>query len=107
MIIVGNIIAGITLKEMLLDCKIYYLCLVKLAVMPIVVCLISILVGLSEQYVYLFTILSALPSATNTAMYGTLYDIAPKFGAKLCSVSTVISMATVPLMIYFAEMIIN
>lgn len=107
MIIVGNIIAGITVKELLLDYKVYFLCVVKLIVTPLIVCLTAVLTGLKEEYVYLFTILSALPSATNTAMYATLYDIAPKFGAKLCSISTVISVATVPIVIYLAKFILS
>ena len=105
MIIVGSIIAGITLKELFLDLKIYYLSAVKLVVLPIMICALTAIAGLSEEYVLVFTILFALPTATNTAMYAQKYDITPSFGAKLCSITTVFSVATLPLVISLARLL--
>ena len=107
MIIVGNIIADIPIKSVFNDVKIYYLCLIKLIVLPIIVCVLCKICFLSDEYVYLFTLLTAMPTATNTAMYAQKYDIVPSFGAKLCSISTVFSVATLPLVAYFAKWFIS
>jgi predicted permease len=107
MVIVGSILASIPIKSLLTDIKVYYLALIKLIVLPAVICCLFVLFGMSEEFVYLFTLLAALPTATNTAMYAQKYEIAPQSGAKIASFTTVFSMATVPLMKYFAGLILS
>lgn len=107
MVIVGSILATIPLKSLLTDIKVYYIASLKLLFIPAVVCCLSVLFGLSEEFVYLFTLLAALPTATNCAMYAQKYEIAPQYGAKLASFTTVFSMATVPLMMYFSGLILS
>ena len=107
MVIVGSILATIPLKSLFTDWKVYYIAAIKLIALPAVICGLSVLVGLSQEFVYLFTLLSALPTATNCAMYAQKYEIAPQYGAKLASFTTVFSMATVPLMMYLAGLLLS
>ena len=107
MVIVGSILATIPLKSLFTDLKVYYIAAIKLVVLPAIICGICTAVGFSEDFVYLFTLLAALPTATNCAMYAQKYEIAPQFGAKIASFTTVLSMATVPLMMYFADFMIS
>ena len=107
MIIVGSIVAAIPIKELLLDGKAYVICAVRLLVLPALICGIATLCRLPDETVYLFTTLTALPCATNCTMYAQKYDISPKFAAKTASLTTLLSVATVPLMIEFAKLVLS
>ena len=107
MIIVGSIVAAIPIKELLLDGKAYVICAVRLLVLPALICGIATLCQLPDETVYLFTTLTALPCATNCTMYAQKYDISPQFAAKTASLTTLLSVGTVPLMILFAKFILS
>lgn len=107
MIIVGSIVASIPIKELLLDGKAYAICAVRLLALPALVCGLTVLLRLPEDWVYLFTTLTALPCATNCTMYAQKYDIAPKFAAKIVSLTTLFSVGTVPLLIWFAKLLLS
>ncbi len=107
MIIVGSIVASIPIKELLLDGKAYAVCAVRLLALPALVCGLTVLLRLPEDWVYLFTTLTALPCATNCTMYAQKYDIAPKFAAKIVSLTTLFSVGTVPLLIWFAKLLLS
>jgi len=107
MIIVGSIIASIPLKKLFLDKKVYFISAVKLIICPMTVCAIACLCGLKSEFVYLFTLIASLPTATNCAMYAQKYDIKPDLAAKISSLTTVFSMATMPLMMYFANILVS
>lgn len=107
MIIVGSIVASIPIKELLLDGKAYLICALRLLVLPALVCCLFTLIRLPDETVYLFTTLTALPCATNCTMYAQKYDIAPKFAAKIASLTTLFSVLTVPLMIGFAKLVLS
>ena len=107
MIIVGSILASVPLKELLLDVKVYVICAMRLLALPTIVCALCVLCRLPEDTVYLFTTLTALPCATNCAMYAQTYDISPGLAAKSASLSTLFSVATVPLMLNFARFLLS
>ncbi len=107
MIIVGSIIASMPLKKLFLDKKVYYICAVKLILCPALICVLCTVCGLKSELVYLFTLITALPTATSCAMYAQKYDIKPDLAAKISSLTTVFSMATIPLMMYFASLIVS
>ena len=107
MIIVGSIVAAIPLKELFLDGKAYVICAVRLLVLPALICGIAALCRLPDETVYLFTTLTALPCATNCTMYAQKYDISPHLAAKTASLTTLLSVATVPLMIQFAKLVLS
>ena len=107
MIIVGSIVAAIPLKSLLFDWKAYLICGVRLLVLPALICGIAALCQLPDETVYLFTTLTALPCATNCTMYAQKYDISPHFAAKIASLTTLLSVGTVPLMILFAKFVLS
>ena len=107
MVIVGSIVASMPLRELFLDWKAYYISAIRLLALPALVCSLCVLFRLSDEMVYLFTTLTALPCATNCSMYAQKYDISTKFAAKLSSLTTLLSAATVPLMIGFASLLLK
>lgn len=107
MIIVGSILASVPLRELFLDAKVYLICAVRLLVLPALICGICVLCRLPSETVYLFTTLTALPCATNSAMYAQTYDISPGLAAKSASLTTLFSVATVPLMLTAARFLLS
>ncbi len=107
MIIVGSILASVPVKELFLDWKAYVICAVRLLVLPALICGIAVLCRLSDEMVFLFTTLTALPCATNCTMYAQKYDISPGLAAKTASLTTLLSVGTVPLMINFAKLLLS
>ena len=107
MIIVGSILASIPLRELFLDGKAYVICAVRLIALPALICGICVLCRLPEETVYLFTTLTALPCATNSAMYAQTYDISPGLAAKSASLTTLLSVLTVPLMLGLAKLLLT
>ena len=107
MIIVGSILASVPIKELFLDWKVYLICAMRLLALPALVCGLCVLCRLPEDMVYLFTTLTALPCATNCAMYAQSYDISPALAAKSASLTTLLSVLTVPLMLWLAKMILS
>ncbi len=107
MFIIGGLLATVSLKKTLCNPKLYYLAAFQTLIIPVASVLICILCGVPKDYVYFVAIMSAMPSATNTAMFAERYDVAPVFGAQVAGISTVISVVSMPIVIYFTDMIVN
>lgn len=107
LLIIGALLSTRTSKQILGSPKIYYVCLFKLVVTPILVCAITKLIGLDEIWIIFATAISAMPSATSTTMLAETYDIAPAFSAQGVGTSTLFSVATMPMVMWIAQKIIE
>ena len=106
MLIIGALLAGRTLKQMLCEGKAYYLCLFKLIVIPMAVCLIMKLLGFGDNWVLFATAITAMPSATSVTMFAELHDISQGYSAQCVGTTSLVSLATMPLVIYLANLVI-
>ena len=97
MIIIGSLIATIPMKKLFCDVKIYFVSIARLIVMPIVVTLVLSLFGLPRELVLFCGFVASLPSPTNVATFGEVFDLSPKYAASIVGVSTILSVITVPL----------
>lgn len=108
-LITGALVATQKPKEMLLNPKLYVFNLIKLIVVPLAVCVIAKLVtlGMADSYtIILFsTVIAALPSAATITMLCELYDINPGYAAQTVGSTSIISVATLPLMCFIADLI--
>ncbi len=95
--------ATIPFRKIFSDIKVYIYLVVKLLVIPAAASALAYLFGLDSFYIYFVAIMTALPCASNTVMYAEKYDVAPEFGAKLTGISTVLSVATVPLVLSMVD----
>ena len=107
MLIIGALIAGRRLSELFCTAKIYYLCFFRLLLVPALVCVIMVLCGFSSQWVLFATAIIALPSATTVAMFGELHDIAQGYSAQCVGMTSLLSLLTMPCVIYFAKFLIS
>ena len=105
-LIIGALISRVSLKLFFSSPKIYYVCFVKLIAIPMAVCLIMKLCGFGDLWIIFATIISAMPSATTVSMLAELYDIKPTFSAIAVGATSLISIASMPLITYVANLII-
>lgn len=107
MLIIGALLAGRTFKQIFGSGKVYYLCLFKLIVIPLTVCLIMKLLGFGDMWILFATALTCMPSATSVSMLAELYDITPGFSAQGVGTTSLFSIATMPCVIFLAQKIIE
>ena len=106
-LIVGALIATRTPKQLFLDKKIYFLSFCKLIVLPLLICVITKLIGLPNDMVLFLTAAAALPSATNVTMFAELYDVAQGYAAQAVGVTSLFTVATLPAVMYVADLIVK
>ncbi len=105
MLIIGALLSGRSAKQIFGSGKVYYLCLFKLVVIPLFFSFVLKLLGFSDFWVLFIAATSAMPSASSTSMFAELYDTAPGFSAQCVGTSTLLSLASMPLMILLAQWI--
>lgn len=105
MLIIGALLSGRTVKQVFGSGKVYYLCLFKLLIIPVFFAVVLKLIGVSDFWVLFITAVSAMPSASATSMFAELYDTAPGYSAQCVGTSTLLSLATMPLIILLATTI--
>lgn len=107
MLIIGALLAGRSAKQIFGSAKVYYSCIVKLVVMPMLVCIIMKLLGFNDTWVLFATAITAMPSATSVSMLAELYDISPGFSAQGVGTSSLLSIATMPCVIWIAQRVVE
>ncbi len=107
MLITGALIATQTVRELLLDARVYIVSFVKLIAMPLLIALLGALVGLDETMTLFMAVVSSLPSASNAVMFSETYDIEPQLSAKTVGVTTLLSTATIPLVLIASQWIFS
>jgi len=107
MIIVGSLIADIKLKEMILQLKNYYYIFIKLIFFPVFIALACYALKLPSLLIYMGAIMNAMPSAANTAIFAETYNADSKHAAIIVGLSTLLSVATIPLIMYFLNNILG
>jgi predicted permease len=106
MLVIGGLLATRTVRELMLSGKIYLFCFVKLLVLPTIIILSAKFFRLSEELIYLAGIMSGLPTAANTAMFAEIYDIKPGYAAQAVGMCSLLSVVSIPVLIYIAKLIV-
>ena len=105
-LITGALIGTVSLKEFFKDVKVYYISAIKLVFMPVIIAIIMLLLGIDSTYVIFMVVMSAMPVASTTVMFGELFEIEKKKASILVGMSSVLSMATLPCVITVLDLII-
>ena len=106
MIIVGALLARIPFKKLLSDINVYIASTVKLILTPITVALLLRLFGFSEYVCIFGALMMTLPSATSSVMFAQTYDMHPELSAHTVGISTILSVATIPLIMQLIKIIV-
>ena len=100
MIIVGVILANVNIKKYLKDWTIYYSAFLRLIVMPLSIYFIFMLFGVNNVVSKTIVFLSAVPTATITTIFAESFDREAEYAAILVFSSALLSLITLPIIIY-------
>ena len=106
-LITGALIATVPIVSTLKNKRIYLHSALKLIVFPVAVCLLAKLCGLNDTYVLLCTIMAGLPSASTITMLSELYEIEPVYASQTVGVGSLLTTATLPCVVLFAQWVIS
>lgn len=107
MIVIGALIVELDFKTAFRDCKFWICALIKLLVAPLLTLLCCHFVGCDSTVTYVLVILSGMPAATFGAIFAEIYDVNPVTAAKIVCLTTVISIGTIPLILYLSKLLIG
>lgn len=102
MLIIGGVISTIKFNTVFSDWRVYLSSAVRLILMPLISIAFSRLIGAPALIASVVAIALAMPTAASTTMFSEMFDKNTVFASKCVTVSTLISIATIPLLVYFA-----
>ena len=102
MVVVGYYLSQITSLKVLKDKNLIITTTVKLLASPLLVLFMFYLMGIRGLLLTSIVISASAPSAANTVMFSVLFDRDTKLAVTLVSLSTLLSLFTMPLVISLA-----
>ena len=99
-IMIGSIIATIDLKSLFERGVLRYI-FIRLIAIPVTVLTVSKFIGLEDTLIGVLTIMSSMPAGTTTALLADNYGLDTQLSSKVVFVSTVLAIATVPILMLF------
>lgn len=107
MMVAGFSVAQADLKKIFGNVRIYWVCFLKLFAMPLLVILFLYVTHISHDIAYTTLIAAACPTATTMTMMAIRYDKNYTYASEIFSVSTILSIITIPLVAFIAGFLIH
>ena len=105
MIVVGYYLAQVDFKAALRDYKSFWVLVLRMVIFPLLTLGILYLCGLRGNLFISLIISVSTPVATMTTMFATKYDRYPEASCNLVSLTTLVSVITMPLLVGLAKML--
>lgn len=99
MLIIGALISTAKVRTLLNDFKVYYASAVRLIFLPLAAYGILSLVGAPKMVTAIIVTAAAMPIAANTTIFAEMFDKDSVFASKAVTLSTMLSIITVPVII--------
>lgn len=103
MIIIGSMMKNVPLKKLFFSLDVYLYSLVKLIIIPFLVLMFCMIFNVDKGMTYICVIMSAMPAAAKAAIMSEIYKADTALAVSCVEVSTVLSVVTVPLLLYLTE----
>ena len=104
-LITGALLATRTPKQIFGSGKIYYFSLMKLIVLPLIVCILCKLIRLPGDMILFITVEAALPAASSITMFSEIYGLNSGYASQTVGTSSLLSVGTLPLVLLAAQWI--
>ena len=98
MIIAGANLAQADLRSSLKDQRLYFVCLIRLIVFPILCVIPLYLMHLEFQIAFTVFIATACPAGATTIMFAERYGRDARYASEIFTVTTILSAVTIPLL---------
>lgn len=106
MILLGTYIAKSKLITLFSNRQAYFVCFVKLILIPLVIIIIFKLLPTELAEIKMVVLIAmSTPVGLTVPMFSQMYGGDYEYGAKLVGLSTLLSLATIPVILFFANMI--
>ncbi len=102
MIVLGAYLANINFKNTLKKVSIYTVSLLRLIVFPVIAILLAKIMCLDNTVATALLISSACPTATVTTLFAAKFNLDAEYASELVSISTILSIITIPLVMLLA-----
>ena len=96
MILTGTVFARINLKSVFSDWRSYVSSLIRLLIIPILALFIFRALGLPNTWIIPSVVILAMPFGANSVVFPEAYGGDAISGAKVCFMSTILSLLTIP-----------
>lgn len=106
-LVTGALLATVSLPKMFTSGRMYLHSAIKLLLFPVIICLLAKLCGLEDPYILMATAMAGVPSAATITMLAELYDIAPGYASQSVGMTSILSTATLPMVMLFAQWVIG
>ncbi len=106
MLVLGVYLAETDLRSLLRNKNLYLTNFIRLIIIPIATIAVLLPVPIAPEAKLVMLILFAAPCGTTTAMYSQMFGGDYRFGAGLVSLSTLLSMVTMPAMLFIGLMVL-
>jgi len=105
-LITGANLARRSFRKMFTSKPVYLVNFVKLIVMPLIITTLMWVLGFSDTMVVFGAVMAALPCAAVVTMFGEMHSINPGYASELVGSSSVLCIATLIPMIWYAQFLI-
>ena len=111
MVVIGLRLASLDMKGTLRDAGMYLFLALRHIVLPLTILLLIFIVKLmgieiDETTATVTLILAATPAASSATMFAEKYDCDANYTSRLVVISTILSIATMPLILYISGLVI-
>ncbi len=97
MLIIGGVLAKLPFKKLFTNLKVYWLCLCKLIILPLIIGGIAILCRMPSELTLFCALMAGMPTAATTTVFAEKYDIRPEYAALCVGITTLLSVVSIPL----------
>lgn len=107
MIVSGVTISSTKIGELLKNARIYYVCLVKLLIIPLVVALIMMPFSIDEMVRMTIVVTVAAPPAAMCTLFCLKYNKNSVYASEIFAAGTILSVVTLPVVVNLTEKLTN
>ncbi len=100
MILIGALIAEVSIKVIFSDWKIFIISVVRLIAAPLITALALSLVGFNNTVIAICSIMAAMPSAATNAIFAKEYNSEPRLASIGVFVTTLFCIISLPFIMY-------
>lgn len=106
MIVLGSYLVNVDLKKMLKEKGIYIVSLLRLIVYPLITLAIVKLINIESCVAQAVMISASCPCATVSTLFASKYNIQAEYSAQLVSINTLMSIITIPAIMYVVGIVL-